>query len=203
MRYSSRVRTLPVLLVLAFACALVFAQPAMADDIFVDPLFGSDVTGDGSVLNPYATLGTSIGAASSGDTVWAAAGTYSEDITLTTGVDVIGVDDTVCTIQGTGMNSVVSAVSVTDVTLSDFTITGGSATSGGGIWSVLSVFEIADCTITGNTAVDWGGGIQTSLSTPTITGCEISGNTAGSGGGVALQVLSGDRSQAAISAEAL
>ena len=57
--------------------------------------------------------------------------------------------------------------------------------SGGGILCYQSSPTLTDCTISGNTASDgWGGGISCySGSNPTITGCTISGNTTDSSGG--------------------
>jgi parallel beta-helix repeat protein len=172
---------LSLCLVFAVACVLIGAQPATAGDIFVDPAFGSDVVGDGSAGNPYLTLGTAIGSASSNDTIWAAAGVYFEDIDLDKQIGVIGVDDGVCIIQGSGTGSVVTFGPFADgAELRDFTVTGGFATHGGGIrCEPGSSPTIRDCTVTGNTATADGGGIYCAAgSSPTIEDCTISFNSA-------------------------
>ena len=72
-----------------------------------------------------------------------------------------------------------------------FTITGGSASYGGGIFCYDSSSPyISGCTITGGSA-SYGGGIFCfSESSPTIINCTITGNTANSGGAIYCDVYS-------------
>ncbi len=74
-----RHRTL-ILSVVTLICLMVMAVvPALAnaDTIYVDIDFGNDLTGDGSVSNPYKHITAGMLAATSGDTVKVAEGIYS------------------------------------------------------------------------------------------------------------------------------
>ena len=76
--------------------------------------------------------------------------------------------------------------------LSGLTITGGSASTGGGLYNKSGTATLTDCTVSGNSANNGGGvftrGVYnyyggTYYGATTLTNCTISGNTAGSGGG--------------------
>ena len=71
-------------------------------------------------------------------------------------------------------------------TINGCTIEGNVATSeGGGLHGYAGgEWTISGCTIVGNTAVDNGGGIRCSLSIANISDSTISGNSAGDGGGI-------------------
>jgi len=77
------------------------------------------------------------------------------------------------------------------LTISNSTISGNSASSGGGIYSdsidpvfFQTILSITGSTISGNSTTGSGGGIYNNFSTLTITGSAIGGNSAGSGGGI-------------------
>jgi hypothetical protein len=59
-------------------------------ELFVSESTGSDVTGDGSELNPYATIVYAIGQATSGDTVCMAEGTYNEHVVVNKSLSLLG-----------------------------------------------------------------------------------------------------------------
>ena len=67
------------------------------------------------------------------------------------------------------------------VTLIDCTLMGDTAGTGGGLYN-RGTATIEDCTITGDSASDGGGLANTGALT--LAECTVSGNTAGSGGGV-------------------
>src|SRR5512139_1126098 len=80
--------------VLTFVALLVLSLPfatAWGADIFVSPT-GSDLTGDGSTGNPFATIQKAIDMAVYGDKVKVSVipATFTETIKMKSGVDVIG-----------------------------------------------------------------------------------------------------------------
>ena len=71
--------------------------------------------------------------------------------------------------------------------ISNCTISGNSASYGGGMQIAGGPTSITDCTISGNSARYAGGGLALdAYAEPTIGGCTISGNTAARGAGIAL-----------------
>ena len=90
---------------------------------YVSPM-GSDVTGDGSLTNPYATIQHAIDLAAIGDEVRALAGEYYENVVMATGVDVIGAGAGLSTILGEPITQgVVRFQNVTDCSLTGFRVT--------------------------------------------------------------------------------
>ena len=133
-------------------------------DVYVD---ASNTTGveDGTQANPYNTIQEGVNAASSGKTVGVAPGTYAEEVTMKSGVSLIGAKRETTIIDG-GDNSgdVVKIISLSNVRVSGFTIRG--AISGGGLPGGAGVFvntpggniTIDDNILTGN---DFGVGVLT------------------------------------------
>ena len=146
----------------------------------------------------YTTIQAAVDAASNGDEILVAPGTYTG--TGDEVVDTLGKAITIkasgtpeeTIIDGEGARRVVQCAGGegADTIIEGFTITGGSADdNGGGIYCYNSSPTITDCTISDNTAAYYGGGIDCNYySSPTITGCTISGNTANdSGGGISCR----------------
>ena len=141
---------------------------------------------------PKATIQGAIDAAAryEGDQANVAPGTYDEAI------DFLGKAITVrstggpevTTIDATGLSA--SAVSCAtgegaDTVLDGFTITGGSATYGGGMYNQGASPTVTNCTFTRNTATSYGGGMYNyNYSSPTVTNCTFTGNSASYGGGI-------------------
>jgi parallel beta-helix repeat protein len=148
------------------------------------------------VPGDYATIQAAVEAASNGDEILVAPGTYTgtgywvinplgKQITIrATGT----AEETI--LDGEGQRNVVACSNSEGINtvIEGFTITGGDSEEGGGIHCYDSNPMLTDCTITGNTAYKSGGGIFCESSSPTITGCTISDNTAadkfGKGGGI-------------------
>jgi serine protease len=162
-------------LVLSFS--LVTAVPVLGANLYVPS-------------PSYPTIQSALAAAISGDTIYVAAGTYNENIDLKNGVDVLGAGADVTTIIGTGTGSVVTADGVgSGTTLDGFTITGGFATYGGGMFLSGSSLTISNCIFYDNRATNNGGGMRLiSSSSPTVTNCIFDTNSAGFfGGGIACR----------------
>ncbi|MCP3903175.1 MAG: hypothetical protein GY715_06010 [Planctomycetes bacterium] len=144
----------------------------------------------GFTVSPGGLIQDAIDDALDGDWVDVEPGTYFEAIDLLgKAIEVTSTGGrAVTTIDGTGLfMSVVTFDDFegTDTVLEGFTITGGDAPQGGGIYVWDSSPTIRQCAITLNTALD-GGGIYTTQGHPVIQGCVVSGNTAALGAGLAL-----------------
>jgi parallel beta-helix repeat protein len=153
-------------------------------------LFTSAALGDIiQVPTQYPTIQAGIDAASSGDTVEVAPGTYYENITMKSGVMIQGAgagdDPSIHSIiDGGGTGSVVTASGVgSEATLDGFTITNGGGTIGGGMHNESSSPTVSNCTFSGNSADYYGGGMHNESSSPTVTNCAFSGNSADYYGG--------------------
>jgi parallel beta-helix repeat protein len=88
------------------------------------------VTGSEGTITPGWSIQAAINAAVSGETVNVGPGTYHEDITLKSGVNVVGSGPSSTILQGSGTNHVVTANGVTGVRLAGFTITGAGTNCG-------------------------------------------------------------------------
>lgn len=140
------------------------------------------------------TIGAAIVAASDGDTIEVAPGTYAENIDFL-GKSVRVYAPSGATIAGTG-GAVVVFIRGEDATseLVGFTITGGTGvdiggvTYGGGVYCLDASPTIVDCRFTDNTASE-GGGVYAggSLSEPEIRRCIFENNTADSGSAIHLE----------------
>lgn len=173
---------------LAFAaCALSIPATAQAVPVFVSR-FGSDVTGDGSIGRPFASVQNAVDAASvaGGGDVYVGPGEFNGNVWLQDGVSIHGAGAAETTLKGSGMGSVVSFYRIGyGEKVDGFTITGGSAGLGGGVCAYESSPVIKDNVITGNTASQ-GGGVYTYCSAPTITGNTIKDNSSAEAGGLLL-----------------
>ncbi|MDI6752036.1 MAG: carboxypeptidase regulatory-like domain-containing protein [bacterium] len=138
-----------------------------------------------------------IQAATTGDTVWVADGTYTgtgnKDLTWTgkqiTVRSVNGPANCIIDCQNSGRGFFLNGAGDCG-TISGFTIRNGYVTGafpancGGGIFCWYSSPTITNCLISGNSANYNGGGIFCYISSPQITNCTISNNSAGNGGGI-------------------
>ncbi|MCA8960665.1 MAG: hypothetical protein KDC38_09140 [Planctomycetes bacterium] len=145
------------------------------------------------VPQDFGSVGLAIGAAVDGDTVRVAPGAYLETIDFQgKAITVASVDGpAVTTINAGGLGSVVTFVSGEGASsrLEGFTLTGGDASSGGGIRCLGSSPTIVDCWLIGNQAT-YGGHLAADDSSGTIVlhSCRLEQGFASSmGGGIFAQ----------------
>ena len=154
---------------------------------------GSDIEGNGSSENPFATIQHGLDLANEGDMILVSAGTYYENITwpATHGINLIGSSEEDCIIDGNQIERVIlfdnSEIDPTTL-ISRFTIQNGlGSTAGGGIRCVSSSPRIENIKISNNSAPAGGGICCVTDSSPILTNVMITGNTAtttGDGGGI-------------------
>jgi len=148
---------------------------------------GSDVTGDGSADNPFATIQHGIDAAINGDTVLVAAGTYTENVSLNKTIVLMsseGADSTI--IDANNFGTVVTITDGSDATLDGFTLQNGYTIGGsksGGLIVYNSQSVIKDCIIKNNQSHQ-GGGLYTYAGS--FYNCQIIGNYSPGSGTVVL-----------------
>ncbi len=163
-------------------------------------LAGDDTYDGSSWAQPKPSVQAGVGAAaSSGGEVWVQAGTYFERISLAPFVQVYGGfagTETerdqrdwrihITTLDGQQLGSVVTGTPGYGIsTLDGFTITHGSAASGGGIYLSASSPRLAHNEITTNSATSQGGGVYlTDYSCPTLEDNRITSNNAPNGAGL-------------------
>jgi len=193
---KKRIFSILVALVLVLGFSLVMAVPAEANgptEVWVDDGWTSQ--DDVNLYNPaltwqydaFAVIQDGIDAVASPGTVHVLGGTYTESITLKSGVEVLGEEAGSTTIQGTGGSRVVTADGVGATTkLDGFTITGGYTTgNGGGMRNINgSLTVVSNCVFYDNDALTTGGGMYNNASSPTVTNCIFSGNYSSQGGGM-------------------
>jgi predicted outer membrane repeat protein len=147
------------------------------------------------VPDNFATIQDALGAAATGDTIIVRAGNYNERIDFLGKAVVVTSEEgaAVTTINGSGLGSVVTFQSGEGAAtvLNGFTLTGGSASSGGGVFCKGSSPTITNNVITGNVALLFGAGIYCENASPTISANDISGNSSDDrGGGIACELAS-------------
>jgi hypothetical protein len=175
--------TFSSLLVMAFFLAL--APAALACTWYVDGVNGNDNNNCKTAQTACQTIGHAISRAKQNNSIKVAAATYTENLTISFSLKIVGSGAATTIIDGGGKGTVV-ATSGTNVTLSKLTIRNGSAQDGGGVKNI-GVLTINHCTINGNSAScanGCGGGIHNG-GTLTLNNSTISGNvSAYYGGGV-------------------
>jgi predicted outer membrane repeat protein len=164
------------------ALSLAVAPSALASTTwYVDGVNGNDSNNCLSPTTACKTIGHAISLASSGDSVSAAAATYTENLAISKSLKIGGSSSATTIIDGGGVNTVVTISSVgAHVTLSQVTIRNGAAPNGGGI-SNNGTLTISDSIISRNTTKNndssAGGGIYNTGSL-TINNSILFGNSA-------------------------
>lgn len=136
---------------------------------------------------PYSTIQAALDVAKPGDGVFVGNGVYREVLTLKASVSIRGVDPTATVIDGGGSGPVISVPLGVGATISGFTITGGRAVSGAGIFNQGALF-LSDTVLSGNETTDpkagYGGGLFNYGGSATLSDVRIAGNKAELGGGL-------------------
>jgi hypothetical protein len=130
----------------------------------------------------FATVQKGVDSVGAGGTVHVAAGTYTENVTVSQDLALqgAGVGNTI--VDGGASGSVFS-ITYAAVSISDVTIRNGSAPWGGGVYvGGGSSLALKDSAVVSNTAT-WGAGGIYNLSTLTINDSTVAHNVAGEGGG--------------------
>jgi uncharacterized repeat protein (TIGR01451 family) len=150
---------------------------------YVSPA-GSD-SNDCLTLNTACrTIAAAIGKAVSGDTILVASGTYTENITISKNVTLVGADRSTTILDGGAAGSVVTTMNGVALNITNLTITHGSAAYGGGIHSTGSRVTLNSSIFRGNTASSAGGAIYNGGGTFTVNDSLIDDNTSNIGGGI-------------------
>jgi predicted outer membrane repeat protein len=113
------------------------------------------------IVNPGESIQAAIDAANNGDTIFITAGRYTESLTLSKPVSLMGADrDTTIlrAVEGQPVLTVTGATISNSVVISGLTFTGGNADNGGGIYSDAPL-TVMNSRFISNTAQQSGGGI--------------------------------------------
>jgi len=150
------------------------------------PVFAHSVTIH--VPDDQPTIQAGIDAASTGDTVLVACGTYYEHgLHMKSGVILLSSSGQAecVTIDAQQQGSVIVCNETEATTrIEGISIIGGASWHGGGLQCISSSPTITHCIISNNSAIEDGGGIYCYDSAAVITDCVIQGNTAYHGGGI-------------------
>jgi hypothetical protein len=162
------------------ALLLAAAGSGESATLYVNGRTGKDSNSCKSAQSACKTIGHAIGLASSNDSIIIGSATYTENLTITINLNLIGAGATTTIVDGGGNARVISILSTTaKVSLSKLTIRNGVAAGGGGIlnWGTLT---LSNCTVSTNTAFAeysaTGAGIYNS-GTLTVNSSTLSGNT--------------------------
>ncbi len=129
----------------------------------------------------YNSINTAVSEARYGDTIIVNPGTYNETISMKSGVKIYGAGAEVTIISGDGSGPVVTASGVEimdNAVISGFTIKGGSADHGGGIYIDNASPTVENNFIINNSATFFGGGICIAGGLPNIYNNFIVSNSA-------------------------
>ena len=159
----------------------IAGQFYVINEIWVDDDYTSIGRNDGHIwgLNAFDTIQGGINAALAGMKVNVASGTYYENITLKSGVILLGEDMNTTIIDANSQGrALYSNACSSDTIVDGFSIINGNGFNGGGMLNENnSQVNIRNCHFTLNTTTGHGAAIFNGNSNPTITDCEFVYNT--------------------------
>lgn len=133
-------------------------------------------------LTAATNIQSAVDAVAGGGSVWVSNGTYSVDATVTCdkSLSLLSLNGLgVTLINGQGSSRCIS-VAQTNVTVEGFTLTGGTATQGGGLYTTGTNTLITNCRIVSCDATE-GGGVYIAAPGAVLEHCTLTNNTASSG----------------------
>jgi len=157
---------------------------------YVDAATGGDPLEDGSAAHPFDTIQEGLEAASDGDTVEVAAGTYEETLYwVSKDLALVGADAGTAIVDAGAAGRCLRMRYVPGGALVEgLTFTNGSAHGGGGILLEYSSPALENCVVTGNHSSDCGGGVFVLAGNPSLINNTIAKNTTVvDGGGIFLR----------------
>jgi predicted outer membrane repeat protein len=185
------VRSVPAALALPIAL-VAFAPAAIAADWYVDASYastGNCSTSTGSATQPFCRISRAILAASSGDTIHIAPGTYVQPLIVDHSLTFIGTQGAAVTIV-TGQSGHLAMTIVAGVTvdLNGLSVIDGTDVSCGGVRiDAGATVSLEDCVLSGNQAWDPGSGegaaLQETQATVVLQRCTFASNTSRRNGG--------------------
>ena len=163
-------------------------------NIYISP-FGSNTNDGLTPLTPLQTIQYAfsiiIPDSTNQHTFYLANGIYSPSTTgehfpidVIDYVSIVGESESGVILDADTVSSVMRFRNTNQITVSNLTITGGSALEGGGIYCDQSTPSLENITIANNSAVHHGGGIYCLGSSPSLENVTIMGNSTSRGGGI-------------------
>ena len=170
---------------MCFAALILCAPAVLASTWYVNGISGNNANECTSPATACKTIGHAISRAASGDSVMVAPATYTENLTMSISLIVIGSGAATTIVDGGGVSAVLTISGTAKVNLSGLTIRNGHAPNGGGIHN-NGTLTINSSIISGNMAAisctatfcdNSGGGIYNNGAL-TINSSLLSGNKA-------------------------
>jgi len=169
-------------------------SPRYSGPVWHVAMNGSDITGDGSLMEPYRTIQYSVDAAHDGDTIMVAIGTYTENVFIDSmsiviassyleSDDTLDIQETI--LDGSSAGTVISIAgeSTNSVKLIGLVVTKGRDLWGGGVKCQGGVNVIVEyCSVHDNSAGHGAGLLAELGSRLSVSNCNVSFNSAGEQG---------------------
>jgi hypothetical protein len=164
---------------IAFALIVLTLPACAANTLYVNGATGNDKNNCMTPTTACKTILHAIALAETGDSITVAAGTYHENLAITTSLKITGSGARSTIIDGRGIAGVVAINADADVIISKVTIRNGFAIYGAGIFNQGNLTIIESAVVSNNAGNDIqgaGGGIYNS-GTLTLNDSTVSGNT--------------------------